>query len=117
MIIIPAILDGYRSMKDKTLKLTFDTNELNPQELLGIVENLSSFGYLAFKKEPFSENERKEIESLETNFNDNQKSASQRLRAVFYRNYEKDSQGFKSFTTYYEHNMELLINHFKSKLQ
>ena len=116
MIIIPAILDSYRSMKDKSIKLTFETNELNPQDLLGIVENLNSFGYLAFKKEPFSESEKGQLESLKSEFNDNQKSDSTRLRNVFYRLYEKDSEGFKSFTTYYQHHMELLINHFKGKL-
>lgn len=117
MIIIPAQLDGYRSLKDRTLKITFETQELNPQDLLGVAENINAFGYLAFKKEPFSEKERNEIESLETNLEDNMKTPSQRLRAVLYRNYERDAQGFKSFATYYEHQMEILLNHFKAKLQ
>jgi len=117
MIIIPSILESYRSLKDKTLKINFETNELNSQELLGIVENLGSYGYLAFKKEPFNEKERHQIETLETNLEDNMKTPSQRLRAVLYRNYERDAQGFKSFATYYEHNMELILNHYKSKLQ
>jgi hypothetical protein len=117
MIIISSILESYRSLKDKTLKVTFETIELNPQELLGIVENLGSYGYLAFKKEPFSEKERQQIESLETNLEDNMKTPSQRLRAVLYRNYERDQQGFKSFATYYEHAMEKLIDHYKGKLQ
>ena len=117
MIIIPSILESYRSLKDKTLKINFETNELNSQELLGIVENLGSYGYLAFKKEPFNEKERQQIESIETNLEDSVKTPSQRLRAVLYRNYERDAQGFKSFATYYEHNMEIILNHFKSKLQ
>lgn len=116
MIIIPSILESYRSLKDKTLKINFETNELNSQELLGIVENLGAYGYLAFKKEPFNEKERQQIETLETNLEDSMKTPSQRLRAVLYRNYERDAQGFKSFATYYEHNMELILNHFKSKL-
>ena len=117
MIIIPSILESYRSLKDKTLKINFETNELNSQELLGIVENLGCYGYLAFKKEPFNEKERQQIESIETNLEDSVKTPSQRLRAVLYRNYERDAQGFKSFATYYEHNMEVILNHFKSKLQ
>lgn len=58
MIIIPAQMEGFRTLKDKTLKVTFETNELNPQELLGIAENINTFGYLAFKKEPFGEKEK-----------------------------------------------------------
>ena len=117
MIIIQSILESYRSLKDKTLKITFETNELNSQELLGVAENCGSYGYLGFKKEPFSEKERQQIESLETNLEDNMKTPSQRLRAVLYRNYERDQQGFKSFATYYEHIMEKLIDHYKAKLQ
>src|SRR6478736_6650955 len=116
MIIIPAVLESYRSLKDKTLKINFETNELNSQELLGIVENLGAYGYLGFKKEPFNEKERQQIESMETNLEDSMKTPSQRLRAVLYRNYERDQQGFKSFATYYEHSMEKLIDHYKSKL-
>jgi hypothetical protein len=31
--------------------------------------------------------------------------------------YEQDSQGFKSFTTFYEHQLEIIINHFKTKIK
>ncbi len=116
MIIISAILETYRSLKDKTFKVTFETNELNPQEILGLAEMTGSYGYLAFKKEPFNEKERQQIESLETNLEDNMKTPSQRLRGVLYRVYERDQQGFKSFATFYEHSMEKLIDHYKAKL-
>lgn len=36
MIIIAAQLEGYRSLMDKSIKITFESQELNPQELLGI---------------------------------------------------------------------------------
>lgn len=116
MMIIGAQLESYRSLKDRTLKITFESQELNPQELLGIAENLNSFGYLAFKKEPFAEDERKAIEDLETNYDDKAKTPSKRLRGVLYRNYEQNNEGFDTFTRYYDHSMEKIINHFKSKL-
>lgn len=117
MIVIPAQLEGFRTLKDKTLKVTFETNELNPQELLGVAENVNAFGYLAFKKEPFGEKERDMIENLESDYlEQNAKTPSKRLRGVLFRVYEKDSQGFKSFASYYEHHMEKVIEHFKSKL-
>lgn len=116
MIIIAAQLDGYRSLKDRTLKITFESNELNPQELLGIAENLNAFGYLAFKKEPFNEAERKAIEDLETDYDDKAKTPSKRLRAILYILYTKDNQGFDTFVRYYDHHLEKIINHFKSKL-
>jgi hypothetical protein len=54
MIIIGCQFDGLRTLADKTLKITFETGELNPQDLLGLMENINQFGYLAFKKEPFA---------------------------------------------------------------
>lgn len=116
MIIIPAVFEGYRTLKDRTLKITFETQELNSQELLGIAENVSEYGYLAFKKEPFREEEKRLIEAAETNFDDGFKTPSQRLRAVLYRLWEKDNQDIETFTLYYNSQMERLINHFKSKL-
>lgn len=117
MIIIPAILESYRSLKDKTLKVVFETNEPTPEQFLGIGTNLQQFGYLAFKKEPFKEREKEAIEQLETSYDDQSKTHSQRLRAVFYRCWEQDKEGFQDFETYYKHQMEKIINHFKAKLE
>jgi hypothetical protein len=30
---LPAQLEGYRSLKDRTLKLSFETNELTPEQM------------------------------------------------------------------------------------
>lgn len=116
MIILPATLDGHRSLKDRSLKLTFETLELNPQDLFGLIENTGSFGYLAFKREPFSEEEKKMMESLKTDYDDTGKTSSQRLRSVLFLMWKKDNEGFDSSVKHYEHHMEKLLNHFKSKL-
>lgn len=116
MILIPAILESYRSLKDKTLKVTFETNEPTPEQFLGIGTHVQQFGYLAFKKEPFKENEKKALDELETSYDDKEKTHSQRLRAVFYRCWEQDPEGYKDFDSYYKYRMEEIINHFKAKL-
>lgn len=116
MIIIPAQLEGIRTLKDKSLKVTFETQELNPQDMLGVMENINTFGYLAFKPEPFKQEERAILEDLETEFEDRGKTPSQRLRAVLYRMWQKNSEGFDTSVRHYEHHMEKILNHFKSKL-
>jgi len=116
MIILPAQLEGYRSLKDKTLKVTFETNELNPQDLLGIIESTGQFGYLAFKIEPFKAEEKEVLNQLETGYDDKQKTPSQRLRGVLYANYAKNNEGFDTFARFYEHHYEKITNHYKSKL-
>lgn len=116
MIIIAAQLEGYRSLRDKSIKITFESQELNPQELLGIAENLNAFGYLAFKKEPFKEDERKTLEAIKTDFDDKAKSPSQRLRSVLFVAWNQDNKGFEDFDSYYRHKMNQIIEHLKSKL-
>lgn len=116
MIVLPVQLDTYRPLKDKSLKITFETNELNPQELLGIAENLGQFGYMAFKKEPFKAEEKQMLEDLETTYDDKKKTASQRLRSILFLMWQKDNEGFDSSVRHYDHHLEKIINHFKNKL-
>ncbi len=116
MIILPTILDGLRTLSDKTIKITFSTQELNPQDLLGLMENMHAFGYLAFKKEPFKEDEKKMLQDLESDFEFKGKSYSQRLKSIFYLMWKNNPEGFESDVTHYAHHMSKLIEHFKSKL-
>ena len=41
---LPSILDGYRSLKDRTLKLTFETSELTPEQMANIHYGLNKAG-------------------------------------------------------------------------
>mgnify|MGYP003636704642 CR=1 FL=1 len=41
------------------------------------------------------------------------KSASERLRGVYYNLWKQDDQGFEEFEDFYNSKMELLITHFK----
>ena len=116
MLTIPVIFDSYRSLKDKTLKVTFETSEPSPQQVADLVQSAGQFGYLAFKVEPFTDTEKDEIEALKADFEDTGKTPGQRLRAVLYVNWEKEKEGYKTFHDYYCSKMEVLINHFKAKL-
>ena len=116
MIIIPAVLESYRSLKDKTLKIVFETNELTPEQTMGIAQNIQQFGYLAFKNEPFKATEKEVIESLKSDYEDNGKTPSQRLRAVLFINFQQADEGYKTFVDYYNAKMEKIVNHYKGKL-
>lgn len=113
---LAAQLEGYRSLKDRTLKLTFETNELSPDDMANIAGALMTVGYLAYSPDPFTSDELKELDSLKVEFNDGEKSPSQRLRAVMFRMYEQNPERYDVFNDFYNAKMEKLINHFKSKL-
>ena len=116
MLIVGAILESYRSLKDKTIKVTFETQEPTPEQLIEISKHNQKFGFLAFKEDAFKQSEKDILESLESDYEETGKSKSQRLRAVLYKNYEQDKMGYKVFDDYYNRKMEELINHYKSKL-
>ena len=116
MILIPAQLESVGTRKDKTLKLTFGTNELSPQQAAELFGTANQLGYLAFKDESFRREELDAVESLKSELEDTLKKPSQRLRNTMFRVYEVDSEGFTTFAKYYDSKMEQLITHFKNKL-
>jgi len=113
---LPAQLEGYRSLKDRTLKLSFETNELTPEQMADIHYSLNKVGYLAFAPDPFTTKEISDLDSLKVEYDDTNKTPSQRLRAVLYRTWEQTPEGYKIFNDFYNSKMEVLIEHFKAKL-
>jgi len=116
MLLIPSILSTFTSLKDKTLKLVFETNEVTPEQMTNIAKNLQQFGYLAFKKEAFKQSDKDALESLDTKYGGKGKSNSQRLRSVLYVMFEQNDKGFKNFNEYYDSEMNKIIEHYKNKL-
>ena len=117
LLVVGAVLETFQSLKDKTLKLVFYTQEPTPDQIIQISSSIQSYGYLAFKKDNFKNNEVEMLNEIKSDYEDNGKSKSQRLRAVLYKNFEQDKQGYEVFSDYYNHHMERMINHWKNKLQ
>jgi hypothetical protein len=116
MILLPAILESIRSLKDKTFKVVFETNELTPDDFAGLSTSLQQFGYLAFKTDPFKQQETDMLDKLKSDYEDKGKTKAQRLRGVLYRVWEIDPKGYEVFDDFYNHHMEKIISHFKEKL-
>ena len=116
MLIIPGHFESYRSLKDRSLKLVFETQEPTPEQMADIQKSTMLTGFLAFNVEPFSSSQEKFLTELEVDYDDPKKTPSKRLRSVLYINYEQDKKGYKTFEDYYRSQMEILIVHFKGKL-
>ena len=117
MIILPAQIESIKSRKDKTTAIVIGTNELTPATAGQLFSLQNSFVYVALKEEEFATNEREILDDLKADFEIERKSNGQRLRNILYKLWENDKEGFLTFTRYYDHKMEQLINHFKSKLE
>lgn len=108
---VPAILNRISYSGDKGLNLGFITQEISDEEKIKVGRFHKSFGYLLFK-----ESEVLDADIPEGNPSlDEDKSPSQRLRAVLYVLYE---QGGKkgSWEDFYRRNMEHAIQRVKALL-
>lgn len=116
IFMIAAHLINYRSKTDMSVNLTFATQELTPEQMASVHYALNKVGFLAFSPDPFTSQELEELDNLKVEFDDTEKSPSQRLRSVLYRLWEQKNEGYDLFTDYYKAKMEMIINHFKNKL-
>lgn len=115
MILLPAQIEGLASRKDKTVRVTFGTQELSPNEFASLFHLNQKFCYIAIKEEIFQAEEVESIDNLKTEM-EGQKTPSQRLRGLLFVNFQQASEGYKDFATYYMAKMEKICEHFKSKL-
>ncbi len=93
MIILPAQIEGLTSRKDKTIKVTFGTQELSPNDAAQVFQLNQKFCYIAIKEETFQSDELDNIDSIKTDLESN-KTPSQRLRGILYINYQQDNEGY-----------------------
>lgn len=116
MILLPAQLEGVRTRKDRTLSLSFGTQELSPDKMGALLTMNQSVCFLAVKPDPFSKEESNLIADLKADIELQAKTPAQRLRGVLYRLFEQqgDTDDFASF---YEREMHKITEHFKSKLE
>ena len=115
MLILPATIEGAATRADGTLKITIGVQELSPDQMAGVMLLTRKYCYVALKPEDFGQAEREALEQLKADETAG-KTASQRLRAVLYRLWQQNPEGFTDFTAFYMAKMERLINWVKAKL-
>jgi len=115
-IIIPASIEAVATRRDRTLKITIGTNELPPDVAASILSLQNEFAFFAIKKEDFGKSELETIEAHKSEIDESKKTASQRLRGVLFRIWERTANA-ETFETYYIREMERIITHFKTKIE
>jgi len=117
MIIIPAILEGVATRKDKTYRLTFGTNEITSQNGSELLAFNGTFCYLALKPDQFKTQEIESLNNLKAEFEDKGKTQSQRIRNCLFKLWEQTNEGFTNFAEYYQNKTEKYIEHLKGKME
>lgn len=113
-LILPAIINPPRIRKDGSASISFDTRELNSEELFSIMSLRNSEGWLCFapnEGELVVPDDKAEVEG---------KTPSERLRAVMYVWYkqEVEAQNYTGlFENFKNEKMEKIISTIKEKLK
>ena len=111
-LILPAIINPPRIRKDGSASISFDTRELNSEEIFSIMQLRNAEGWLCFapnENELVVPEDKAEVEG---------KTPSERLRAVLYIWYKQETEAGKYvgiFENFKNERMEKIIQHVKSK--
>ena len=114
-ITLPVQLNPISRRKDKSVKLSYETRELTPEETLTLMSMEGEEGWLVYS----SNNDIKPEDIPEVNAELDTKSQSERIKAVLYKLYIQDTASSKfigTFDNYYKQKTEKYIEHLKSKI-
>lgn len=121
-IVIPVILEACVVKKDKSASIRFTTAlELRAKENAEFFENMHQAGVLYFRAGEEDKAQIEALDEIDLDLGDKSKTPSKRLRNVLYKVWEMGDDkhggyGTKTFKDWYTEQMEVLINHFKKKL-
>lgn len=114
-LLLPAIVSSIRSLKDGSVSVCVETNELSPAkagELFSFRKKVVMM-YLS-PKEVVTQKELDQVNSIDVEFQG--KTQSQRMRAVLYILHQQQPEGYQKFEDFYRFKTEQIIEHLKSKL-
>jgi hypothetical protein len=114
MIILPAIIEGIATRKDKTVRITIGTQELPPDKAGQLMSLQNAMSYVAIKAEDFSDKQKEDISQLETPLI-GVKSKSQILRAELWKNWKENNEGFEKSEDHYNHYLDKITNYIITK--
>jgi hypothetical protein len=115
-ILLACQVESISTRKDKTVKITLGSQELS-QGKAGEVFSLTNKMIVVYisPKDAIDQKEIDQVDKIDPDFSAG-KTQSQRLRNVFFKLFEQSRDGHKDFDTYYRSKMELVIEHYKTKI-
>ena len=112
---IPALIDSLRTLKDGSVKITIETQELRAEDAAILFSYRNTLGWLLFKETEFSREDIISVPDVVPEFASD-KTPSKRLRAVLFVMWEQLGKPGE-FDSWYKGKMDKIIQHFKEQLQ
>lgn len=112
-VLLPAILSGVSSRKDRSYSLKFETRELSGESASTLLDLLQQEGFLLFS--PNNDLSEADVPTELADASLGKKTPSARQRAVIYLLWEQANKP-GDFETYYRSKMEYIIELLKEKI-
>ena len=115
MIQTEATISKVVTMRDKSLRLQVDTQELGGDDMASLMKLFGKFGAFVFAESESELDETKIKVPKYAKIEASDKTPSQRLGAVLFKVWQIEGET-GIFDNYYRDKMETIISHFKKKL-
>lgn len=112
--LLPVIIGGIRSLKDGSVSVTLETQELSAGKAGELFALRNKIAYVYVSERQISLPEQKMVDQLEPEMQG--KSPSLRLRNVLFIAWQQNPEGYPDSDSHYRAKMELIINTYKSGL-
>ena len=119
-------IDKVSTLADGSLRIYIGTPELSNETMVNVFSLIKRPGYVLISTNPLNQGQVDAVEKATINAEFNEKTPSQRLRAVVFKLWEKtqpkqingDSgeMEYVDFDLFYKRKMNEIINHLKTKL-
>ncbi len=119
MIELKGQIEGVSTRKDRTVKITFGTQELRGKDAAKLLDLQNELVTLGIAEKGLTDKEIQTLQEAKSGLDDvpNGKSSSQRLRGALYVYYTQNETPFDDFQLFYNNYIEKIINNVKSKLE
>ena len=119
-------IDKVSTLADGSLRIYIGTPELSNETMVNVFSLIKRPGYVLISTNPLNQGQVDAVEKATINAEFNEKTPSQRLRAVVFKLWEKTqpkqingdsgNMEYVEFDLFYKRKMNEIINHLKTKL-
>lgn len=113
-ILIAAVVDKITTLKDNSVKITLDTQELTPARAGELFTLRNSLATVYISPAEITSREMAQVDAIEPEMPG--KSPSQRMRNVMFLLWRQDHEGYNEFDGYYKSKMEKFIEELKNNI-
>jgi len=113
-ILIAAMVEKIYTLKDKSVKLVFETQELSPNKAGALFQLMNQVVSVYVKPNEINQDEINKVDQVEPEMPG--KTPSQRMRNVLFILWKQDKEGYNEFDYYYKSKMDAFIEELKNNI-